>query len=52
MIIDTGFPEKQAEVLVNTFVSRGFDKVSFVYLIFVAIILLISIVVLIRSLWK
>lgn len=43
-LIAAGFPEKQAEILVDTFRSRGLDTGSYVYLVFVIIVLVILMV--------
>jgi hypothetical protein len=51
-LIAGGFSENQAEILVDTFVSRGIDKGSFAYFIFITIILIILYIRLIRSFWK
>jgi hypothetical protein len=51
-LIAAGFPEKQAEVLVDTFVARGMDKGTFAYFIFVMIMIVIITLGLIRSFWK
>jgi hypothetical protein len=51
-LITAGFPEKQAEILVDTFVTRGLDKGSYENLIFLAIITVIFLIVLVRSFWK